>query len=133
MSAVRCLAWTPNKPGQRCGLEVTDSELLLCTKHARRERERRRLRERVEYRQHTIDREWRNLDGSPRDDWYFFVAEHVQVAEPVHSMLERHCREEIDRCSEERLAGCLVYIAPPPSSGVDWDRFKLSRNDWSHT
>jgi hypothetical protein len=134
-SATYCLAWTPNKRGKRCGLDVADSELIMCAKHARRTRERGRLKERVEHGGHLIARDWRDNAGELRDDWYFYCAEHTQIAEPRHSMLERHIREEIDACNAERFPRCNAYAeAPVPhAAGIAWDRFKLSRNDWSHT
>lgn len=133
MSVVVCRAWTPNKRGKRCGLPVDDGELIMCTKHARAERERRRLEERIEYGGHTIARNWRANDGSLRDDWYLYVAEHMQIVGPTHSVVARHLRIEIDACNEEQFPGCAVYRMPVvPPGEINWERFKLSRGEF-HT
>lgn len=174
-AVVGCLRYLPNKPGHRCGRPVDDDELLMCLEHARRERMRRRLDELIVYGGHHIRRDWRTNSGDLRDDWSFYVSEHTQIAEPRRSILERHLREEIDRCAVERIPGCNAQravsgasaelreraasgastaptdramqcvspvhderAAPLESTGseerpIQWDRFRLSRDDYSHT
>lgn len=128
-----CLAYARNKPGRRCGNpDVEDGELIMCRKHSRQTRERLHLAERVEYGGHLVARDWRANNGDLRDDWYFYCADHTQIATPRHSMLERHIREEIDACNAERLAGCSVYVPAPRSDEINWDRFKLSRSEIGH-
>lgn len=130
MSEVRCIAWTPNKRGQRCGAEVDDGELIMCAKHARRERQRRHMTERIEYGGHTIAREWRTNGGDLRDDWYFYVAEHMQIDAPAHSVLERRLYAEVDACNAERYSRCNAPVTAakrPHEDDIEWDRFSLSR------
>lgn len=130
MSEVRCLHYVRGKRGNRCGRAIDDPEMMRCERHARRQRERLRLRERTPYAGHYIVREWRTNAGDLRDDWYFYVSEHTQVDAARHSVLERHLCEEIDRCLEARLPRCNAYTpAPPRGPEPQWDRFKLSRGD----
>lgn len=134
VSQVVCIRQARNKRGGICGLPVADPELLLCQRHARQDRERRRLRELVLHGGHTISRQWRTLSGDLMDDPYFYVSEHMQIPDAERAnrfVLERQARAAIDACNVERVPGCNVPVqAARPHAGADpdWERFKLSRD-----
>lgn len=124
MSATYCLAYTPNKPGQRCGRAVDDPELLRCAKHAREFQERERLRDVERYAGHTIAYEHRTRNGDLRDDPFYYVTEHLQASQFGMHITPRRAREEVDRCNAERLEGCCALEPPPPPVDcIAWGRF----------
>lgn len=130
MSDVRCLAYMPARPGQRCGSPIVDSELLMCARHSLEARRRLRLREHRLYGGHEVYRHQLDPDGAA----YYAVAEHTQVEGAAQASTPAAVFGEIDACNIERLPHCnLPDSAPRPDEDTTWEHFKLSRDDWSHT
>lgn len=125
-SPLRCLKFARNKRGRICGLEVADVELKMCERHAREEREYRRLAQREDYGGHGISLEYRAIDGDLRDDPFYYVTDHLQIADCGKHGTPRRAREEIDRCNADRFAGCNAYIPAPPPTDIQWDKFTHS-------